>query len=68
MSEIHDLRTQIEQYEENERDLMMCIVAINEAFREKLIPETREQEQALHNALATMRKVLDRRDKYKNGL
>ena len=39
MSELNDLRIQIEQYEENERELMLCIVALNEAFREKLIPE-----------------------------
>ena len=68
MSELNDLRIQIEQYEENERELMLCIVALNEAFREKLIPETWEQEEALYKTLETMRKVLDRRDKYKYGL
>ncbi len=67
MNETDNLKAQIELYEENERELMLCIVAINEAFREKLIPETREQEQVLHNTIATMRKVLDRRDSYKYG-
>ena len=47
---------------------MLSIVMLNEAYREKLIPETKEQELALHKALETMRKVLDKRDKYKYGL
>lgn len=68
MNEIENLKAQIEIYEENERELMLCIVMLNEAYREKLIPETKEQELAIHHALETMRKVLDKRDKYKYGL
>lgn len=64
MTEIEELKAQIKQYEANERDLMMSIVLLNEAYREKLIPETKEQEQALHHSMEVMQRVLNFRDKY----
>jgi len=67
MNEIEELKSQIELYEANERELMLSIVMLHEAYREKLIPETKEQELALHHSMETMRKVLDNRDKYKHG-
>jgi len=66
MTEIDELRAQIEQYEANERDLMLSIVLLHEAYREKLVPETKEQEQALHHSMDVMQKVLNFRNKYKH--
>lgn len=65
MNELNDLKSRIETYEQNEKELMLCIVMLQEAYDTKLIPETPEQEQALHHTMETMRKVLDRREKYK---
>ena len=65
MNELNDLKSRIETYEQNEKELMLCIVMLQEAYYTKLIPETPEQEQALHHTMETIRKVLDRREKYK---
>lgn len=65
MREVEELQAQIKQYETNERDLMMSIVLLHEAYREKLVPETKEQEQALHHSMEVMQRVLNLRDKYK---